>query len=93
MAIGAVTGVELVQIDLRHRVDHEPREMVLMQPLAQRRRHQKDLLTVTSDEVLGHDASSSPARTDAGFVRQPPSLALVARSTWETLASRRVGRY
>jgi hypothetical protein len=55
MAIGAVIGVELVQNHLRHRIDHEPREVILRQPLAQRRRHQKDLLTITSDEVLSHD--------------------------------------
>ena len=54
MAIGAVLGVELAQIHLRHRLDHEPRKVVLGQPLAQRRRQQKRLLTITRDEVLGH---------------------------------------
>ena len=54
MAIGAVIGVEPVQIHLRHRVDHEPRQVIPRQPFAQRWRHQKRLLTVTVDEVLGH---------------------------------------
>lgn len=54
MAIGPVVGIKLGQIHLRHRVEHKPREIVLRQPLAQRRRHQKGLLTVTLDEVLSH---------------------------------------
>jgi hypothetical protein len=29
MAIGAIVGVELGKIHLRHRVDHEPRQVVL----------------------------------------------------------------
>src|SRR5664280_482178 len=33
---------------------HEPRKVVLGQPLTQRRRHQQQLLTITLDEVLSH---------------------------------------
>jgi hypothetical protein len=54
MAIGAVIGVELAQIHLLNRLDHEPRQVILSQPLTQRRRQQKRLLTITRNEVLGH---------------------------------------
>jgi len=36
------------------RVDHEPRQMILRQPIPQRRRQQKRLLTMTINEVLSH---------------------------------------
>ena len=54
MAVGAVLAIELAQIHLLNRLDHEPRQVILRQPLTQRRRHQKRLLTITRDEVLGH---------------------------------------
>lgn len=54
MAIGAVLGIELPQVHPLDGLDHKPHEVVLRQPLTQRRRHQKRLLTITTDEVLGH---------------------------------------
>src|SRR5271167_2572235 len=52
--------------------------MILRQPLPQIRRQQQFLLTVTSNEVLGHTAWSSTRRT-APFTQQPPSAAIVCR--------------
>jgi hypothetical protein len=50
-----VAGIEGGQIDLRDGVDHKPRKVPLGQPLAQARRQQQLLLTVTRKEVLTHD--------------------------------------
>jgi hypothetical protein len=50
----AIAGQERPQI---HRVDgikHEPRQVILRQPLAQARRQQQLLLAITRDEVLCH---------------------------------------
>jgi hypothetical protein len=41
MAIGAVIGVELAHIHLLNRLDHQPRQVILRQPLTQRRRQPK----------------------------------------------------
>jgi hypothetical protein len=54
VAVWAVVGVERLEVDLLDGPDHEPREMVLGQPLGQRGRQQKSLLTMTFDEVVGH---------------------------------------
>src|ERR1700677_315495 len=50
----AVARVKRCEVDVLDRIDHEPRQMVLRQPLAQRERHQQQLLTITLDEVLSH---------------------------------------
>jgi hypothetical protein len=54
MPIRAVGGIERSQIELADCVDHKPSEMVLRQPVAQARRQQQHLRTITSDEVLAH---------------------------------------
>jgi hypothetical protein len=52
------------QIHLGDRVRHEPREVLLAQPLAQARGQQQLLLAITRDEVLRHHHVSYPrART------------------------------
>jgi hypothetical protein len=53
-AIGAIDAVDGPQVDLLDRVKHAPREVILLQPIAQARRQQQLLLTVTRDEVLRH---------------------------------------
>src|SRR5271154_5948066 len=53
----AVARVKRCEVDVLDRIDHEPREVVLRQPLAQRGRHQQQPLTITFDEVLGHPRS------------------------------------
>jgi hypothetical protein len=53
-AVVAIAGVELAQIHRRHRVEHEPREMALRQPVPHVGRHQKRLLAITANEALPH---------------------------------------
>ena len=67
-------GKERGQIELADRVDHEPREVILGQPLAQARRQQQLLLAITRQEVLRHTGIVLiySARTDPAFVRQRP---------------------
>src|SRR5271169_3319933 len=62
----AIAGVEGREVDVLDRVDHEPRQMVLRQPLAQRRGHQQQLLTITLDEVLWHPRSVLTAADGPG---------------------------
>jgi hypothetical protein len=50
----AIHGVERGEIHLRDRLDHEPREVPLRQPIPDVRRQQKRLLTIGRDEVLAH---------------------------------------
>jgi len=54
-AVLPIHAVEGAQIDLADRVEHKPGQMILRQPLAQTRRQQQLLLTITGKEVLGHD--------------------------------------
>jgi hypothetical protein len=54
LAVGAIGGVEGVAVELVDRFDHEPGEVVFVEPLAQVRGHQKGLITVAREEVLGH---------------------------------------
>ena len=54
VAVGAVGGVEGLEVELLDRLDHEPGEVVLGEPLAQVRRQQQRLVTVAGEEVLGH---------------------------------------
>ena len=54
VAVSAIRRIERREIQPLHRVDHEPRQMILRQPLPQRRRHQKRLLTTTFNKVLTH---------------------------------------
>ena len=53
-AVLTVARVERREIDVLDRIDHNPRQMVLRQPLTQRGGHQQQLLTITLDEVLSH---------------------------------------
>ena len=52
--IRPITTVKGRQVHLRHRVEHVPRQVVLRQPLPQRRRHQESLIQIHSNEVLSH---------------------------------------
>nr|BAG80722.1 putative transposase [Terrabacter sp. YK3] len=58
--IGAVAGVERGQVHLLDRVEHEPGQMVLLEPLGQRRRHQEHLITLHSQEVVTHVHLQNP---------------------------------
>ena len=54
-AVLAIVGVERAQVHLVHRVEHEPRQMILRQPLRDRHRQQIQLITIPDDEVPAHD--------------------------------------
>ena len=61
VTVNAIGRVERLQVELLDRLDHEPGQMVFIQPVAQVRRQQQRLLTVTPKEVLGHRPQSLPA--------------------------------
>src|SRR5215217_2931389 len=63
----AIRPIKRPQIQLLHRREHKPSEKVLRKPLAQRRRQQQHLITVTATEVLRHTQTSRPHRTDPGL--------------------------
>src|SRR6202012_1245501 len=52
--VRTVGDIERLQIHLLDDVDHEPREVPLRQPLANIRRHQERLLSITRDQALAH---------------------------------------
>jgi hypothetical protein len=45
MPVRPIRRIERLQIKPTNRLDHEPRQMIAWQPVPQRRRHQKRLLT------------------------------------------------
>ena len=75
MAVRAIVGVELAQIHLLNRLEQKPRQMVLRQPLAQRRRQQERLLTITPDEVLGHSEI---------VIADPDGAGVCATASWQS---------
>jgi hypothetical protein len=54
VAVGAVGGVEGLEIELVDRLDHEPGEVVVVEPVAEVRRQEHRLVAVAAEEVLGH---------------------------------------
>lgn len=50
----AIGGWQRVQVHLLDRAEHRPDEVILRQPISQRRRQQERLAAVTRDEVLTH---------------------------------------
>jgi hypothetical protein len=54
VAVPAIGGVEAAEVERLDRLDHEPGEVVLVEPLAQVRGQQHRLLSVTAKEVLAH---------------------------------------
>ena len=53
-AIGPIPGVEPGQVELGDHIQHEPRQVILRQPVRHRRRHQHQLLAISSHEVVAH---------------------------------------
>jgi hypothetical protein len=53
-AIAAIGRRERLDVHRLDRRQHEPRQMVLWQPLTHVRRHQKRLPAITRDEALAH---------------------------------------
>jgi hypothetical protein len=64
MAVGAIARIEGAQIHLGDRVEHGPHQVSLGHPLAQRRRHQEHLLTITANEAHSHN-QRLPTRPDS----------------------------
>jgi hypothetical protein len=71
--------------------EHEPSEMTLWQPIPHIRSQQKRLLTINSNEVLGHHQMVLNPPDDPRFTRQPPSCAGAQTASGNTLASTRYG--
>jgi hypothetical protein len=55
--VGPVGSQERGQVELVDHVQHEPRQMVAGQPVAQVRREQEGLVAVAAQEVVGHGPS------------------------------------
>jgi hypothetical protein len=54
-AVVAMAIVETREVDLAHRLDDHPREVIVGEPIGETRRHQKGLVSIGGDKVLGHD--------------------------------------
>ena len=90
MAVGAIGGVEGLEVELLDRLDHEPGQMVLIQPIAQIRRQQQGLISIAAKEVLSHarivrDTPDEKARSAGGFARHPRVNATLRPGTREPL--------
>jgi hypothetical protein len=80
VAVRAIGAVEPGQIELSDRVDDEPRQVILRQPLPQARRQQQRLVAVTREEVLRHavivnaapDGNDDSTRPTTRASRRPP---------------------
>ena len=76
--VGSIVGVERRQIQLADGLQHRPHQVLLRHPVRHQRRHQKDLLTVTTDEPRAH-IPKGPDQTGRHrtFSRQPRREAAV----------------
>ena len=74
VTVGAVSRIERRQVQLADGIKDRPDQMPLRHPVAQRRRHQKHLITISTNEPHTH-AARVPTRPDEThpFSRQPPS--------------------
>jgi hypothetical protein len=52
--VHSIGDVERLELHRRHSIKHKPREVILRQPPAHVRRHQKRLLAITRDKPLRH---------------------------------------
>jgi hypothetical protein len=80
-AITAIGRIERLQLHLLDRRQHEPRQMILRQPLPNIRRHQKRLLTITRDEALTHCQMVLNPPDNTRLTRQPRVLAALLAAT------------
>src|ERR1035441_29310 len=54
VTVSPIRAIERLKVHLRHRVDHEPRQVIGRQPIPHVRRQQETLLTPAFNEVLSH---------------------------------------
>jgi hypothetical protein len=79
MPIRPIRTIERRQIHLLQSIQHEPRQMVLRQPIPRARRHQRTLITITRQKVLGHpQILLNQSDRPHGFMRQPHAGGKVA---------------
>ena len=71
VTIRPISAIERRQIHPTHDVDHEPRQMILRQPLPHVRRQQKPLVTTTLNKVLRHTRIVLKEPDGNPFVRHP----------------------
>ena len=85
-AVLAVVGVEGREVHLVDAVEDEPREVIFWEPVGQRRRQQVELVSIRSDEVLGHDPIMviAPARM-VDLTRALPGTSQIARGSCNRL--------
>ena len=78
VAVGAVGGVERLDVELVDRLDHEPGEVIGGQPVTQVGRQQQRLVAIAGEEVLSHARMVQNGPDSRGFMRQPPREAGVS---------------
>src|SRR5215208_7703154 len=66
-----IGGIKRREIQLPHGLQNEPRQVALGQPIAQVRRHQERLLTITPEEVLRHAQKSLNRPGQTGVCATP----------------------
>jgi hypothetical protein len=74
----SIRAVERLQVHLRDRVDHEPREVPLGKPISDVWRQQKRLLTIGGEKVLAH----------LGIVLIAPDRPFAQQRPWRPAATR-----
>jgi hypothetical protein len=72
LPVVSIRAIKRAQIHLLHRAQNRPRQMILRQPIPQRRRQQQHLISIRNDEVLTHHTMVLNAPDDTTF---PDSLA------------------
>jgi hypothetical protein len=74
LAVDPMSRIERVEIHLLDRRQHEPRQVVLRQPVTEIRRHQKRLITVARNEAQAHARHRLNRPGQHRLTRQPRSL-------------------
>ena len=79
--VSAIRAIERAQIHARDRVQHEPREVPLRQPIPHIRRQQKRLIPITTNEVLSHPGMVLNPPDDTVITRHPLADAITSYAT------------
>ena len=77
--VDPIRRIEPTQIHPHDRVQHKPSEVTLRQPIPHIRRHQKRLITITTNEILSHPQMVLNPPDDTVITRHPLAQALVRR--------------
>ncbi len=73
--------IKLAEVQTRDGLEHEPREVIVGQPIPDIRRHQKRLIPVTTNEILSHAYMVINRPDDTVITRQPPTKRAVLRAS------------